>query len=304
MRSKGPFFSGFTPGEIRGITVLLILILISTAITFFIKFDCEVNKIPLKDTEIKEDLDKLISKKQKTYQKERTKNDLRSGTHDRIRRSEPFPFDPNVLDSVGWVKLGFSKRQAASILKYKQSGGKFRIKKDLSKLYVVDDETYKRLEPYILLPDSAPPLDKKYPPRYTSNKTDEIIELNNADSAMLTRVRGIGSVFARRIVNYRNRLGGFYKIEQLLEVFGVDSAKFSNLAARLFIDTLQIRKIAINQADFKTLLKHPYLPYYIVKAIVKYRDRYHGFSQIEELEQLDGMYPELYQKLKPYISVE
>lgn len=304
MRTKGPFFSGFSRGELRGLTVLLILILILTFSTFLIKFDQKVNNIPGNRDSIQKKLDEVIDKKQKTYPE---KHDQPRFTQNRVKSKKVpilFSFDPNTLDSAGWIKLGFSQKQAASILRYRIHGGKFKSKGDLARLYVVDSEKYQQLKPYITLPDSAPPIAKTMFPKYTSNKTDELVELNRADSAILIRVRGIGSVFARRIVNYRNRLGGFHKIEQLLEVYGIDTLIFSNLAARLIIDTSLIQKISINKADFKSLVKHPYFPYYIVKAIINYRGRYRGFTEIEELKGIDGMYPELYQKLRPYIKLD
>lgn len=304
MRNKGPFFSGFSHGELRGLTVLLILILILSGLAFLIKFDQEVNNIPLNSDSIQKNLDEVIDKKQKTYRKDSNK---RRVNRDHLMKKKEvllFKFDPNTLDSSGWIKLGFSRKQTASILRYRNVGGKFKTKADLAKLYVIDSEKYIQLKPYISLPDSAPNIAKSMFPKYTSIKTDELVEINSADSATLIRVRGIGSVFARRIVNYRNRLGGFYKIEQLLEVYGIDTLIFSNLAARLDIDTTLIKKISINKSDFKSLIRHPYLPYYIVKAIINYRERHRGFTELEELEGIDGMYPELYQKLRPYILID
>ena len=93
------------------------------------------------------------------------------------------------------------------------------------------------------------------------------IELNSADTSSLISVRGIGHVFSRRILKYRKLLGGFYKKNQLLEVYGIDSIAFSNIEKQITVDTALIEKININTAEFKQALKHPYLKYEDVKAI-------------------------------------
>ena len=99
-----------------------------------------------------------------------------------------------------------------------------------------------------------------------------MIEINTADSAQLVRLNGIGPSFARRILKYRGRLGGFFSTEQILEVFGMDSNRYLGILDNIRIDTTLIRKIPVNDAEFKTLLHHPYLDYETVKMIVNYRE--------------------------------
>ena len=98
------------------------------------------------------------------------------------------------------------------------------------------------------------------------------LNLNSADTTDLKSLPGIGSFFAKNIVDYRNKLGGFIEKEQLLEVFAFDSTRMSNIENLIIIDTIELRKVNINTDDFKTILRHPYIEYEDVKKIVNYRE--------------------------------
>ena len=98
------------------------------------------------------------------------------------------------------------------------------------------------------------------------------VRLNTADTTELKSLPGIGSFFAKNIVNYRNKLGGFIEKEQLLEVYAFDTTRMSNIENFIIIDTIELRKININNDDFKTILRHPYIEYEDVKKIVNYRE--------------------------------
>ena len=98
------------------------------------------------------------------------------------------------------------------------------------------------------------------------------LNLNSADTTELKSLPGIGSFFAKNIVNYRNKLGGFIEKEQLLEVYAFDSTRMSNIENLIIIDTIELRKLNVNTDDFKTILRHPYIEYEDVKKIVNYRE--------------------------------
>ncbi|MDD4644754.1 MAG: helix-hairpin-helix domain-containing protein [Bacteroidales bacterium] len=106
-----------------------------------------------------------------------------------------------------------------------------------------------------------------------SKKKAALIEINSADSLALLDLPGIGPSFAKRILKYRQMLGGFAYKEQLKEVYGMDSARLSGFIRLIRVDTMKIRKLDINKATFKELLAHPYLEYEQVKAIARFRDK-------------------------------
>ncbi|MEE4256097.1 MAG: helix-hairpin-helix domain-containing protein [Bacteroidales bacterium] len=116
------------------------------------------------------------------------------------------------------------------------------------------------------------PKQSSYTKKAFAERPPLMIEINTADSALLVRLYGIGPSFARRILKYRGMLGGFFSTEQLLEVYGMDSSRYNGILENIHVDTSQISKIPVNEADFKTLLQHPYLDYETVKLIVNYRD--------------------------------
>lgn len=131
-----------------------------------------------------------------------------------------------------------------------------------------------------------------------------IIELNSADTFELQRLRGIGSSFAKRIVKYREHLGGFCEKSQLLEVFGMDTVRYHGVMANLTVNRDSIHKINLNNVTFKDLMKHPYFPFGITKSIILYRKDHKAFKNIEELKNIPGVNDSIYRKIKVYVKVD
>ena len=113
---------------------------------------------------------------------------------------------------------------------------------------------------------------KVHQQKTNSQKSITNVHINSADTLELQSLPGIGSFFAKNIVSYREKLGGFIETNQLLEVYAFDSARLEMIESYLIIDTIETRKIKINHDDFKTILRHPYIEYEDVKKIVKYRE--------------------------------
>lgn len=227
-----------------------------------------------------------------------------AGQHSVYHRKERFYFDPNGLPEDKWIRLGLSPAQARAVKRYEAGGGRFRTRQDVSRLIVVSAELYAELEPFIVLPDAVAPSDKteQYPAnRPTARLTS--IELNAADTSVLVQLEGIGPVFARRIVAYRQRLGGFHHAEQLLEVFGFEQERLDQIASRLRIDSTYIRKINVNTADASELRKHPYLNPTVAKALVSYRTTHGPFRNLPELMNCHLVTADLYRKLAPYLTL-
>ena len=216
------------------------------------------------------------------------------------KKPEPFPFDPNTIDSAGLARLGLNRGQIRNIINFRDKGGKFVVKKDFGKLFTISEADYANLEKHILLPsvDTA----KSTQPKPAEKMV--IVEINKADTAELRQIKGIGPAFASRIVNYREKLGGYFDKSQLLEIFGMDTARFAQISGNIEIDRSQIRKINLNKAGYKEMLAHPYLENYIVKAIFEYKETKGKFRSVEELRNISLIYPQLYQKIEHYFTVE
>ncbi|MCX6245369.1 MAG: helix-hairpin-helix domain-containing protein [Bacteroidetes bacterium] len=130
-----------------------------------------------------------------------------------------------------------------------------------------------------------------------------IIELNSADTFELQRLRGIGSSFARRIVKYRERLGGFISKKQLLEIWGMDTSRYNAIDEHLTVNPDSVHKIDLNTVTFKEMLSHPYFPFEVTKAIMLYRKEHKKFGGIEELKSIKAIPDSAYRKMEHYVKV-
>jgi len=202
-----------------------------------------------------------------------------------------FKFNPNNLPADQWAKLGLSGKQISVLKNYEAKGGRFYTKTDLQKIYSITPEDYKRLEPYINLPEQS-----------VSKKTDEIVEVNSADSAKLTQIKGIGAGFASRIIKYRTQLGGFVKKEQLMEIYGIDTAKYHELAPHISINDAHIHKIHINAVTVDELRPFPYLNFKQMNAMVEYRKQHGDYHSMEDLRQIVILDAEILRKIAPYLT--
>jgi competence ComEA-like helix-hairpin-helix protein len=141
------------------------------------------------------------------------------------------------------------------------------------------------------------------PPSYMQKKA-YVVALNSADTFDLKELRGIGSAYSRRIVAYREKLGGFVRKEQLREVWGIDTALYARIAPQITVDASQIRKINLNSASIDVLKRHPYLDYYLAKEIVKHREKYGNFSAVEDLLKVNLIDQATFKRIKPYLMAE
>lgn len=140
------------------------------------------------------------------------------------------------------------------------------------------------------------------PPEYMVRKKFTV-NLNQADTFDLQEIRGIGPAFAKRIVRYRQNLGGFIKLEQLHEVWGVDSVLLENIRPHVFLTIDSITKINVNEADIKSLKRHPYLDYYQAKEIYLHRQKYGNFATVEELRTVNLIDSGTFARIAPYLRV-
>ena len=184
----------------------------------------------------------------------------------------------------------------------------FKDKKDLQKVFGISKGLYAKLEPYILI-------EKKVEFTQKNNEAEKIpetiavtkvqaqtkIELNSADSLILTDINGIGPTYTKRILKYRAMLGGFVASEQLLEVYGFTPELYEKIKPIIFIDRSLIKKLNLNKDDFKTINKHPYLSYELTKTIFDWRRK----TTITATNLKDILNDNLlYLKLLPYLAFQ
>ena len=236
-------------------------------------------------------------------------------------KAERFPFDPNTADSTQLLRLGLAPWQVRSIYRYRAKGGIFRQPSDFARLYGLTRKQYRELKPYIhISPDYLPAADY-YAPRSTGNDTRSVdssttkaprytyatrhklrpgehIAINSADTTQLQKIPGIGSGYARMIIRYRERLGGFTTMAQVLESGPVPESALQYIT----IDAAQVHKLNVNKLSLNQLRRHPYINFYQAKAICEYR-RLHGpLHSLEELRFSPDFPPAQIERLKPYVS--
>ncbi len=204
-----------------------------------------------------------------------------------------FEFDPNTASADELLQLGLTDRQVSTIVNYRNKGGKFYKKEDFKKIYTISEDDYNRLSPYI-----------KISRQERQQAQISIIEINSADTSQLKTLPGIGDVLASRIVKFRKKLGGFYSIEQLKEVYGLKPETFDKIKQYLTINTSTITKININTATYKQLTAHPYINSLTANNILNFRKNNGNFTDANQLVINELVTQEVYDKIKNYISVE
>jgi competence protein ComEA len=220
-------------------------------------------------------------------------------------KSAFFSFDPNQATAEEFQALGFSSALSGRIVHYREKGGKFRVKSDLLKIYGVDSSFYQQLYTFIDLPEKVEFKKKEYGYKKPSReKYISKFDLNRADTSQLKKIYGIGERLSLRIIKYRDALGGFIVMDQVLEVYGLDSAVVNRLVTACFVENdFQPVKININTADENTLATHPYLKNAAAKSIVAYRFLHGEFKALDDLRKIHALEDNTIQKITPYLTV-
>ena len=230
------------------------------------------------------------------------------------KKVERFTFDPNTADSTQLLRLGLQPWQVRNIYKYRAAGGIYRKPLDFAKLYGLTVKQYRELEPYIRIScDYMPastlandkesftrkdPKDSVTYQRPAKIKETEHIVLNTADTTSLITIPGIGPYYARKIVQYGNRLGGYVSVDQLDEIddFPTEAKKY------LVINNPTPKKLNINQLSLNELKRHPYINFYQAKAITDYRRLHGAIKSLNDLRLLKDFTPEVIKRLTPYVA--
>lgn len=212
----------------------------------------------------------------------------------------PFPFDPNLLDSSGFIALGLPAERVRSLLNWRRKGKIFRNPEDFARLRGLSREQFDTLRPYIRISQSQEYL--PYPP--TELPLTAQLDLNITDSATLVRVKGIGPYLAQRILQYRESLGSFLSNEQLAEIHRFPDSVLQRLKQQLVVRPGNIRRINLNTTDEARLARHPYIGPQMAKNILLLRSGLGKYEDPEQLRQVPLMNEEKYRKIAPYCIIE
>ncbi len=228
-----------------------------------------------------------------------------------------FYFNPNTISEDSLLMLGLPERTVKAMLNYRQKGGRFKNAEQLSKIYTLTEEDYNRIAPFVSIEKqerqqqfSTNDYSNKESFRFKPDsvkrpykKSAAIIELNLTDTIQLVQIRGIGPYRAKKIVEYRDALGGFIKIDQLLEIYKIDHSVLDQIEPYISIDSNLVIKMNINKVSLDRLKKHPYLRYSIANSLVNLRKAQGPYRTMKDLYRSDLMNDSIYKLIRPYIKL-
>lgn len=293
----------------RWILTFLVTVVICIIATIYWKGNQQKHSsiTTLHHTEIDElqAFEEAIGKDSLAWEENRKRN--RSGQSD-ATQAETFPFDPNTADSTTFLRLGLRSWQVRNALQYRRKGGRWRTAEDFRRLYGLSDVDYQRLHPYIrIVPTPAEVERTARQSHYDSIRATRlekyaegtILDLNEADTTQLKGIPGIGSWRAQAIVRYRERLGGFISVRQLREIEDLPEGieRWFNISPNT-----STRKIALNEATFKQLVRHPYLSYEQVRDIVTHIRLHGSLRSWSDLNLSPHFTQKDFERLQPYFS--
>lgn len=293
-------YFGFSRKEVDGLLVLIGLIGLIMLIPYI--YGLVKQDEPVTGIEEAAVLKLALTEKEKVLTRESNRSQFKNPAKN---KAKPFVFDPNTIGQADWEQLGLSAKQASAILRYIERGGRFRKTEDLQKMYTISAEMYRSLAPYIRINEGNiedNTRSKQYTHQLPDQKTPVIIDVNAADTTELDKIKGIGMTFANRIVKYRERIGGFHRKEQLMEVFGLDSVKYNEIKDQVLIDASRIKKININTAGIEDFKNHPYIRYKQVNALIQYRKQHGNYGNIADLNKVAILNQETIDRLAAYLE--
>lgn len=229
------------------------------------------------------------------------------------------PFNPNDLSLEGWMSLGFSERQAEVIIKYKGIvGGEFTSKEQIEKCYVIDEEKYRELSPFILLPTQS----KSNFVDYTFSKTKVVYKNFNPNDLPQQgwEKLGFSPKQAETIMKYKQIIGGkFTSKEQIRKCFVIDDEKYAEMKAYILLPekskedeklsskqigkNIQYIKFNPNNYSEKDWQKLGFSSKQAI-SILKYKTILGGqFKTKEQIKKCYIISDEKYQEMEPYIDL-
>ncbi len=237
---------------------------------------------------------------------------------ERVGAFETFQFDPNTATEGDFLKLGLSKRVTTAILNYRNKGGKFYKKEDFAKIYTLRKEDYERLESWIFIPERSEkklyisqddkPASTVFPNASgfgndfkTKPESPLTIDINRATESEWQQLRGIGPGYSRRIVNYREKLGGFSTVQQIAETYGLPDSTFLAIQPYL-VNSPIFRFVSINTMSLEELKLHPYISNFQANAVHHYRQEHGPLKNMDDFRKILVFKESDWIRLSPYLD--
>lgn len=303
----------FSKRQRRGIIALLIIIVGSITIPLFFPYFIKAKTYEHASFEKEIGLLKIkqVDSTAGYVKKYNNANNYASSANDfsnKKIKGELFYFDPNTATADEWRRLGLREKTIATLQKYISKGGKFYKPEDIGKIWGLYPDEVKRLLPYVKIQTqfASNNFEKRTFEEHKYEKpvyAPVVVDINHADTTAWIALPGIGSKLSQRIINFRDKLGGFYKIEQVGETFGLPDSTFQKIKTRLRTEASAIKQININTASINEMKAHPYLRYALANAIVQYRTQHGDYTSVADIKKIMVITDEIYNKITPYLKV-
>lgn len=275
------FFS-LTKNERKAVFSFAVFLIFLVGLKWYLKVD-NTSTLSVSSSEHQEENNHLNTKRHIVYN---SKKQYENKSFAKKQKMYAFPdttFDPNQLKLNDWMNMGFSVKQSSAIVKYIEKTGGLTSAKELENIYVIPKEQVKALCSKVRI-------------------ENKVLDLNKISSEELQKLKGIGPVLADRIVKFREKIGGFHSVEQLLDVYGIKAEIVENIKPKLFVQEQNIQKIKINVASYEDLKLCFYLKEKEIKKIISYRT----IKPIKQGSELFSLISDSSRvnKLLPYLSYE
>lgn len=295
------YYFGISRTEANGVVVLVIIMIAVSFLPLIVPRILETGEVDQNQQRTLDSLASILDKNLVPIAKENSDPD------DTTYHITYFSFDPNTTSIEEFQQLGLTPEIANRIIRYREKGGTFYEKEDLKKIYGLSESDYNKLYPHISIPkEDSPKLGIIESSEESSQSGVEKIiriDMNDVDSSELIIVNGIGKVLAARIVKYRESLGGFVKMEQLGEVYGLESYAIENIQKQGYImDSYIPRKILINKWPIDSIARHPYIGTNKARVIVAYREQHGLFENTNDLLKILVLDESWLLRISPYLE--
>lgn len=306
------YFS-FTNKERKGVMLIVVIIFLIFLSPLFFRFFTKEKKYSHEEFEneiAQLKFQQTDSSAVKKYIKYPNNYSLTGGESNRNIHAEVFYFDPNTTSFTDWQRLGIRDKTIKTIEKYISKGGKFYQPEDIQKIWGLAPADAQRLMPYVSIKNEAKQYTsfekKEYPETKTaySPKVLSPVDVNLADTTAFIALPGIGSKLFQRIISFRDKLGGFYSIDQVGETYLLPDSTFQKIKPRLIISKSMVKQININSASMEEMKQHPYLRYNIANAIFQYRQQHGNFNSVEDIKKIMLVTADVFNKASPYLTIQ
>ena len=218
-----------------------------------------------------------------------------------------FNFDPNTISKEDWLKLGVKEKTVNTIQKLLAKGFQFRKPEDIKKVFGISPQKAAELIPYIqikqnFVSDFKNTNEQKTIVKLPYTKTIVKFDINNSDTSDWIQLNGIGSKLAKRIITFREKLGGFISINQVAETYGLPDTTFQKIKEYLLLNNSHVQKININQTTVDELKNHPYIKWNVANAIIQFKNQHGNYTSVNDLKKIRIISDSIFQKISPYLS--